>query len=128
MKRVVNSNGLKFLDENGNAVVELIENKKDNEVWLIQVKGSISNECAYDVSDELFAIISVGQGIILDLGETTYVSSSFAEMLVQLQIKLENTAFESMPIQNMPPEIFRSLKERGCITSLDYELKENKML
>lgn len=125
MRRVVNNNVLKFIDENGNAVVELVENKTDNDVWLIQIKGSISNDCAYDVSDELFAIISIGQGIILDLSETTYISSTFAEMLVQLQIKLESTDFESMPIQNMPPEIFRSLKERGCITSLDYELKED---
>lgn len=125
MRRVVNGNTLKFLDANGNAVVELAEKKANNSICLIQIKGSISNDCAYDVSDELFALISVGQGIILDLSETTYVSSTFAEMLVQLQIKLENTVFESMPIQNMPHEIYVSLKERGCITSLDYELKED---
>ena len=62
--------------------------------------------------------------IILDMSDTTYVSNTFAEMMVQLQIRMERTEFESMPIQNMPQEIYRFLKERGCITSLDYELKE----
>ena len=125
MKRIVNGNSLRFVDDNGGTVAELVENRAENNVWLVHLKGSISNDCAYDVSDELFALISVENGIILDMSETTYVSSTFAEMLVQLQIKMENTDFESMPIQNMPSEIFRSLKERGCITSLDYELKED---
>lgn len=125
MNRIVNGNSLRFVDDNGGTVAELVENRAENNVWLVHLKGSISNDCAYDVSDELFALISVENGIILDMSETTYVSSTFAEMLVQLQIKMENTDFESMPIQNMPSEIFRSLKERGCITSLDYELKED---
>ena len=125
MNRIVNDNSLRFVDDNGTTVAELVENRAENNVWLVHLKGSICNDCAYDVSDELFALISVENGIILDMSETTYVSSTFAEMLVQLQIKMENTDFESMPIQNMPSEIFRSLKEKGCITSLDYELKED---
>lgn len=125
MKRRVNGDSLQFIDDNGNVVAELVEIRTEKNVWMIHLKGSVSNDCAYDVSDELFALISVENGIILDMSETTYVSSTFAEMLVQLQIKMENTEFESMPIQNMPPEVFRSLKERGCITSLDYELKED---
>ena len=125
MKRIVTGDSLKFLDDRGNAVAELVEQRMENNVWSMQLKGSISNDCAYDVSDELFALISADNGIILDMSDTTYVSNTFAEMLVQLQIKAENTDFESIPIQNMPLEIFRSLKERGCITSLDYELKED---
>ena len=125
MNRIVNDGSLRFVDDNGSTIAELVENRAENNVWLVHLKGSISNDCAYDISDELFALISVENGIILDMSETTYVSSTFAEMLVQLQIKMENTDFESMPIQNMPSEIFRSLKERGCITSLDYELKED---
>ena len=124
MNKIVNDNSLRFVDDNGSTVAELVENRAENNIWLVYLKGSISNDCAYDVSDELFALISVENGIILDMSETTYVSSTFAEMLVQLQIKMENTDFETMPIQNMPSVIFRSLKERGCITSLDYELKE----
>ncbi len=125
MQRIVTKNSLQFADDNGNAFAELVEEKTDSDVWRIHIKGSINNDCAYDVSDELFALVSTGNGIILDMSETAYISSTFAEMLVQLQIKLENTGFESMPIENMPSEIFRSLKERGCITSLDYELKED---
>ncbi len=124
MKRIVMGDSLQFMDDNGQAVVEVIEKKLENNVWLVHLKGTITNELAYDVADELFALISVKNGIVLDMSETSYVSSAFAEMLVQLQIKMENTDYESMPIQNMPSEIFRSLKERGCITSLDYELKE----
>ena len=124
MKRTVTADSLQFMDPDGNTVAELAEKKLEDDVWMIQLKGSIGNDCAYDVSDELFALISAGNGIILDMSETTYVSSSFAELLVQLQIRMENTEYESMPIQNMPKQIFRSLQERGCITSLDYELKE----
>ncbi len=124
MKRNVSGDSLGFLDDSGNTAAELTEQKKEDNVWLIKLKGSIGNDCAYDVADELFAIASVGNGIILDMSDTTYVSNTFAEMMVQLQIRMERTEFESMPIQNMPQDIFRFLKERGCITSLDYELKE----
>lgn len=125
MKRIVNGDSLQFKDEKDNIVAELIEKRTGKDIWSVYIKGTINNDCAYDISDELFALISAENGIILDMSETTYVSSTFAEMLVQLQIKMENTDFESMPIQNMPPEIFRSLKEKGCIMSLDYELKED---
>ena len=124
MKRIISSDTLRLLDGSGKAVAELMEQKKENNVWLVRLKGSVSSDCAYDVADELFALISVGNGIILDMSDTAYISDTFAEMLVQLQIKAENTDFESMPIQNMPSEIYQSLKKRGCITSLDYELKE----
>ena len=124
MKRNVSGDTLSFLDDGGKTTAELTEQKKEDNVWLVRLKGSIGNDCAYDVADELLAIASVGNGIILDMSDTTYVSNTFAEMLVQLQIRMERTEFESMPIQNMPQEIYRFLKERGCITSLDYELKE----
>ncbi len=124
MKRNVSGDTLSFLDDGGKTTAELTEQKKEDNVWLVRVEGSIGNDCAYDVADELLAIASVGNGIILDMSDTTYVSNTFAEMLVQLQIRMERTEFESMPIQNMPQEIYRFLKERGCITSLDYELKE----
>ena len=124
MKRIAEGGALKFLDDRGNTAAELLEEKKDSNVWQITLKGSIGNDCAYDVADELFALISTGNGVILDMTDTTYISNTFAELLVQLQIRMEDTDFESMPIQNMPQEIYHSLKERGCITSLDYELKE----
>ena len=124
MKRIANEDSLQLMDDRGNTVAEMVEKKKEDNLLLVYLKGALGNECAYDVSDELLALISVGNGIILDMSETTYISSTFAEMLVQLQIKMENTDFESMPIQNMPAEIYHSLKANGCIASLDYELKE----
>ena len=122
MTRTVAGNALIFRSENGNTT-KMIEEKKDN-VWLIQLQGSIGNDCAYDIADELFALISVNQGVVLDMNDTTYISSTFAELMVQLQIRMEKTDFDTMPIKNMPKPIFQSLKEMGCIYSLDYELKE----
>ena len=124
MKRIANSEGISFLDDKEQPVASLTEEKKDDNTWMIQLKGNITNECAADIADELFALISTDNGIILDMGETQYVSGSFADLLVQLQIRMEKTGFDSMPIRNMPEEIFNSLKEYGCIYSLDYELKE----
>ena len=124
MKRIVTGDSLKFVDDGGKEIAELEEQKKEKDVWLIRLKGSISNDCAYDAADELFALISVGNGIILDMADTAYISDTFSERLVQLQIEMEGTEFESMPIQNMPQAIYRSLKELGRIASLDYELKE----
>lgn len=125
MKRVANREGISFFDDQEQLVASLIEDKKDDHTWMIHLKGNIINECAHDIADELFALISTNNGIILDMSETNYVSGTFAELLVQLQVRMEKTEFESMPIQNMPEEIFHSLKEEhGCIYSLDYELKE----
>ena len=124
MKRSVKGSAVSFTDDIGKLIAQLTEEKKEDKVWQARLSGSVTNECANDIADELYAIISVNNGIILDMSDTQYVSSTFAELLVQLQVRMEKTEFESMPIQNMPVEIYRSLKEGGCITSLDYELKE----
>ena len=124
MKRIVSENTLTFLNDSGNIVAELIEEKKEDDVWLVYLKGSVGNDCAYDIADELFALISVDAGIILDMSDTDYVSDTFADLLIQLQIRLEKTDYESLPIQNMPKAVYQSLKDHSYITSLDYELKE----
>lgn len=122
MTRTLAGNALIFQSENGNTT-KMIEEKKGN-IWLIQLQGSLGNDCAYDIADELFALISVNEGFVLDMNDTTYVSSTFAELMVQLQIRMEKTEFDTMPIKNMPKNVFQALKELGCIYSLDYELKE----
>ena len=124
MRKCIRHDGMVFTDDDERIIVSISEQAKEENVWRIKLSGSITNDCAYDIADELFALISVGNGIILDMNDTVYLSNTFAEQLVQLQIRLENTDFESMPIINMPAEIFKSLKKQGCITSLDYELKE----
>ena len=124
MKKIIRDDGISFIEDGGKTIVSISEQAKEKNVWEIKLSGSVSNDCAYDIADELFAIISVGNGIILDIGEAVYLSSTFAEQLVQLQIRMEKTDFESMPIINMPTSILKVLKSQGCITSLDYELKE----
>ena len=68
---------------------------------------------------------SADVGIILDMNDTVYISDAFANLLIQLQIRLENTDYESLPIQNMPKTVYQDLKDHGYIASLDYELKED---
>lgn len=123
MKRAVTENSLAMIDEKGNVVAELKEQKRED-LWLVHLNGSVGNDCSYDIEDELFALVSLGYGLILDMSETTYVSDTFAKVLIRLQIRMENSDYESMPIQNMPSTVYQALKERGYIASLDYELKE----
>lgn len=126
MRKNIRHDGISFTDDSGKTIASISEHAKEEKVWRIKLNGSVNNDCAYDIADELFALISVGNGIILDMSDTVYLSSTFAEQLVQLQIHMENTDFESMPIINMPAEVFQTLKTQGCITSLDYELKEER--
>ena len=124
MKKIVSGDTLKFFNDAGSAGAEMQEEKTDDHVWLVRLKGSMGNECAYDIADEMFALASAGNGIILDMNDTTHVSESFCKELVKLEIKMEKTDFESLPIQNMPREIYHAFEERGYHTLFEIEMKE----
>ncbi len=125
MQKVVTTDNVRLVDAQGNMIAEMNEIQKENDIWLIELVGSIPNDCAYDIADELYAFISVDNGIVLDMNKVEYISSTFANLLVKLQARMEETRFESLPIQNMPNEVFQYLKTQGCAALLDYELKED---
>ncbi len=126
MKRIVRADVVRFVEENGATTAEMTERPGEKGVYNVQLRGSVNNECAFDVADELFSLYAAGKGIVIDMNDVAYLSSAFMEQLIRLQIKLEQTDYETMPIQNLPLKIFESLRDQGFITSLDYEMKEGE--
>lgn len=124
MKRIVQGDTLSLADGDGTVAAQVYEKLEENGICVVSLSGSINNEGAYDVGDELMALASAGKGIVLDMSGLTYLSNALAELLVRMQIRMEQTEYETMLIRNMPAEIYQMLKKQGCITSLDYELKE----
>jgi len=124
MKRFVSPNELRILDDQERMICGMTEKCDGGEMCTVALKGALTHECAYDLEDELLALISVGKGITFDMAETESISGTFAKLLVSVQARLDETSFEAKPIQNMPKEICESLRKIGCLSSLEYELKE----
>lgn len=124
MKRAINGDVLSFLNKDGIAVATMTETIGDNSMCSVVLSGKINNENSYDIADELLALVSTGNGLTLDIGSLDYMSYTFADLLVQIEVQMEKTSWESVPILNMPVNIYNTLREQGCISSLDYTLKE----
>lgn len=123
MIRQMTNDGFCIVKENGETVLRMEEKPKDASV-VVTLTGSLDGNNAYDVYDELDALISVGKGIELEIGDVTHLSGTFESMLITLQQKMEETPFETLPIRNVPRAIYDDLKKKGIAYSLDLSVKE----
>lgn len=122
MFRRVTQDGMCLVKDNGSQL--RINEKKKDRIWTIQLVGDVDNESAWEVFDEISAFISLGDGVILDMSETTHLSSTMAERLIVLQRSLEDTPYEGLPIVQMPRKIYDELSEMGLNYMFDITLKE----
>lgn len=123
MNRVLRDGELLFIDTNEACVLRLEESCDKQGICKIVIKGIVNSENVQEISDELDAILSVGNGLELDMERLTYITPEFSEKLVRVQCRLENSKFGTMPIYNINPCVLEQLKKHRCLSSLDYEIK-----
>lgn len=127
MKRIINGNQFTLVNDSGDTFLSVQEHMETNRMCLISLDGSISNEASSIISDEIYALMSVGISIKLDFGKTEYISGKMMDSLIHLQRRSEDTDLGTLPIMHVTRNIYEAMCEAGCSFSLDIELEgENK--
>lgn len=122
MEKEFTNDSIRFL-ENGEekAVIHEAEN---NGVIMITLSGKLSGDVANTLLDEMTALIVAGQGIVVDLDQTSYVSASVMEVFLRMEKMLEkNNKF--MRITNMSQQVYDEFKARGLHELLEIEVKRS---
>ena len=85
--------------------------------------GAFNSDMANDVFDEMTALISAGQGIVLDLGEAAYLSPSINIVFLSVENKLEE-AGKTMRMVHVPDSIYREFRKSGIHELFEMELEK----
>ena len=121
MEKEFTNDSIRFLDKGEEKA--MIHEAENDGVIMITLSGKLSGEVANTLLDEMTALIVAGQGIVVDLEKTTYVSPSVMEVFLRMEKMLEkNNKF--MRISNMSQEIYDEFKARGLHELLEIEVKK----
>lgn len=113
-------------EEDGSTILHAKQQlDKEKNVCVVYLKGDVTNKVFSSLTDELYALLSVDVGVILDMKEVTYLSPGFMEALIGLEHRAEQSPFDSMPIQNVSKTLFEEFRNAGFNNSLDIELQED---
>jgi len=121
MEKEFGSDSIRFLDH-GVEKACIAEAEADG-VITITLSGTLSQEIANPLLDEMTALIVAGQGLVVDLEKTEYVSASVMEALLRTEKLLEKSN-KYLRIINMSQEVYEGFKARGLHELLDIEVKK----
>lgn len=121
MERVIDDQGIIFM-ANGQEVARMAESVEDN-VAVIAMSGSFTSELKDDFYDEAVALITVGNGIELNMKNVTHLSPSVSLAFLSLEDKLESLG-KSLRMTHVPDVIFQHFRSRGMHELFDIELEK----
>lgn len=126
MIREVKEQTLAFKKDDGSPILVVRqEMQEEKDTCVVFLDGEITNEVVSGISDELYALMSVDIGVILDFKNVSFLSLGFMEALIKLEHRAEDGRFDSMPIQNVSKSLYDELRKAGFSNSLDIELQED---
>lgn len=126
MIREVTERSLTFKRDDGGLILSALQQfDREANTCTVLLEGEVTGEVSSGLYDELSALLSVGVGVVLDMGKVTFLSPGFMEDLIRLEHKAESGRFDSMPIQNVPRALFEEIRKAGFSNALDIELRED---
>lgn len=121
MEKEFTNDSIRFLEQGTEKAV--ISEAVNSEMTTIALSGELSGEVANTLLDEMTALILAGQGILIDLDKTTYISASVMEVFLRMEKLLEKNN-KYMRITNMTQTIYEDFKARGLHDLLEIEVKK----
>lgn len=119
MEKEYTGNSIRFLSQG--AEKALILEEADKDVITVSLSGELTGEVANVLLDEMTALIVAGQGLVVNLEKTVYISASVMEVLLRMEKRLEEKN-KYMQIVQAPQEIYNEFKARGLHELLDIEV------
>lgn len=119
--RIDGSDSFSFAD--GDKVVMSITETVQENCVIIGLSGELRSETVHAFQDELFALVSVGMDVVINLKETTYISSAYMKALVSAEISIEQKGKE-MTIISLSDSVAEVFKKTGAMDLLSVKTEE----
>ena len=110
--RQMKEDGISVMDKDGEVQFFLGESFLDG-IMTLQLKGSVNLYVYYEFEDELMAVLSVCDKIILDFSETEHISSDGLKMLLQMQQIIDQRKNAFLLLKHLNGEVLETFQETG---------------
>ncbi len=117
--RRMNGNTLEVLDEQGNVLLAIEEDFRNNTLSL-KLKGVLSEQAAHEFEDELSAAFFACKRIEIDMHETEYISALAMRILLDTQQKAESKN-AVMVLYNLSEPVMQTFVKSGFTELLRIE-------
>ena len=87
-RNLVNSDHIIIMDEN-NVRILSIKERMENRVAVFSLQGELLNEIAYELEDEISAMLTVCTDVRIDLSGLDFIASKGIQVLLQAQKEIE---------------------------------------
>lgn len=119
-ERIVKNDLLKIIDENGEVLFTMQEEIKEK-VAVLKLGGEITMEVSHEFEDELTAVISVCNDIVIDFGKVRFISSQGIHALLAAQRHIDKRDEARMRLRNVGGDVMRTFREIGFGSMFEFE-------
>lgn len=111
LTRKVEGNSISLTE--GTTVVFTMKENREDKCMTVFLEGSMKSDVAYDFQDEMMMWIIYGFDLKLNFSAVTYLSSSCARALLNIQQKIDDIEKGSLVLSKMPVSILKDLESMG---------------
>lgn len=110
---------IRLCDVSGD-ILSIREDPEKNTV-LLTLTGTLRNDVAGYLQDELEAILSLGMTAMVDLSGVVYMSSAAQQVFLQIQQKIDGTGRGGLRLIHPTDAVYAELKQTGISELLNVE-------
>lgn len=113
--------GLKyFFYDDKHLILTMVLELRDDVVEIL-LQGELRSVVAHALQDDLIAMVTAGQNIILDFSGATYITPSIQHALQMTQHKIDALKKGTLLLRKLPENIYQELEQTGASEQLMIE-------
>ncbi len=98
------------LSENGQTLLTVREAEEDGKI-LVSLSGCLRSDMEQMFKDELIALMTVGEDVILDCKDLKYIANSCQDALLSTQQMADSINRGTLTLHNVPKAIFEDFQK-----------------
>lgn len=112
LTRITKENAMIF--KLGDKEVLRINEEIIDQMCLVTITGELLSSTTNDFFDEMAALVSVGESIRIDFEKVTYMSSSYMQSLLRIQLMMDKrNKGQELCLFKIPDKIYKDFEETG---------------
>ena len=119
-KRTVDGDCLVITDENGSALLSIQEILAEPEM-ILKLTGSITMNLAHDFEDELTAVTTVCNRVIIDFSNVESISSAGLKILLSVQQIFDKRPNSMLKLRSLSIPVQKTFQDMGFVELFDIE-------
>lgn len=125
MNRTIKDNRITYYRPGDAQPVAMIDEDLRPGQAILTLAGSFGNGLAFELGDELTALISTGHRVMIRASSVTYLSSAVQSQLLTAQLAMERHQ-GSLILVGLQPQVYQSLVASGMHELLDIRMEVNR--